>query len=149
MERIYITTDDKKWSPEDISPAFSGQEVVVMEKMDGENTNIYPDHFHARSIQSKDHPSRHWVKSLWVQIRKDIPDGWRICGENVFAEHSIHYKRLSTYFYVFGIWDQNNWCLTWDDTIDVCENLGLQTVPVLWIGIWNEQKVKSCYTGIS
>lgn len=43
---------------------FEGKEVVVTEKMDGENTTMYRDYLHARSIDSKDHPSRHWIKNV-------------------------------------------------------------------------------------
>jgi hypothetical protein len=64
---------------------FEGREVVVTEKLDGEGTSCYHDCLHARSLDSKDHPSRHWMKSIHAQMRNDVPDGWRICGENVFG----------------------------------------------------------------
>lgn len=55
------TSDDKVLSSMD---HFSGREVVVTEKMDGENTTIYSDGLHARSTTSQRHPSRSWVASL-------------------------------------------------------------------------------------
>lgn len=55
------TDDDKILRATD---HFAGQEVVITEKMDGENTTMYPDFIHARSLDSKDHPSRHYVKTL-------------------------------------------------------------------------------------
>ena len=46
----------------DYSP-FAGREVVVTEKLDGENTTIYADgHCHARSVASGYHPTRTWVR---------------------------------------------------------------------------------------
>ncbi|MGF9909723.1 RNA ligase family protein [Brevibacillus porteri] len=125
---------------------FEGKEVVVTEKLDGENTTLYRNHIHARSLDSKDHASRHWVKMLHGTISFHIPEGWRICGENVFALHSIYYEHLTSYFYVFSIWNENNECLSWDETVEWAELLGLETAPVLYRGIWKEENVKSCYT---
>ena len=114
--------------------AFLGQEVVITEKMDGENTTMYPDHIHARSIDSRGGEDRAWVKGLWSRIAHDIPEGWRICGENLWAEHSIHYSGLKSYFYVFSMWNERNVCLSWEETLEYCELFELRHVPVLWCG---------------
>ncbi|GEB34530.1 MULTISPECIES: RNA ligase family protein [Brevibacillus] len=125
---------------------FVGKEIVVTEKLDGENTSLYRDYLHARSIDSRDHPSRHWIKMLHGSIAHHLPPGYRICGENVFAKHSIFYEELSSYFYLFSVWDDRNVCLSWDDTLEWAELLGLQTPPVLYRGPWDEEKVRACYT---
>lgn len=117
------------------------REVVVTEKMDGENTSLYPDHMHARAIIGIDHPSRSWVKSLHAKIKHEIPHGWRICGENLYAKHSIEYHNLDSYFMVFAIFDDQNQCLSWDDTVSYCSILGLITVPVLYKGTWNTRNM--------
>jgi len=140
------TNDDKILDNINI---FVGKQVVVTEKLDGENTNMYRNYIHARSTSSLDHVSQHWTKGLHSTIRNDIPEGWRICGENLFAKHSIYYNRLESYFYVFSIWNENNECLSWDDTEEWSKLLNLKHVPVLYKGIWNEDKIKQCYTGIS
>jgi hypothetical protein len=59
----------------------------------------------------------------------DIPLGWRVCGENVFAKHSIYYDKLPSYFLVFSIWDENNFSLNWEEVEGLCELLGFYTVP--------------------
>jgi hypothetical protein len=100
-------------------------------KMDGENTTMMRDVIHARSLDSRDHESRHWVKTLWSQIKGDIPENWRICGENLYAKHSIYYENLINYFQVFSIWDENDICLDWRSTIEWCELLNLSTVEVI------------------
>lgn len=104
-------------------------------KLDGENTTLYPGYIHARSIDSKHHESRAWIKALHGRIAHEIPQGWRICGENLFAKHSIHYHHLKDFFYVFSIWNEKNEALSWQDTVDYCEMLGLHTVPVFLEGI--------------
>jgi hypothetical protein len=117
---------------------FEGKEVVVTEKMDGECTTMYRGYMHARSIDSRHHPSRDWVKNLHAQIEWEIPEGYRICGENLFAVHSIRYDALPSYFMVFSIWDEENECLAWDDTIELCQLLGLEHVPVIYRGVWDK-----------
>jgi len=141
------TTSDDRILP--ATSHFEGKEIVVTEKLDGENTSMYYDHIHARSLDSKHHASRTIVKTLHGQIQHDIPKHWRICGENVYACHSIFYCNLEAYFYVFGIYDDKNVCLSWNDTVEYAAMLGLITVPVLYRGMWDEEKVSACWTGNS
>lgn len=113
---------------------FTGHEVVVTEKLDGENTSLYRDHFHARSLDSRHHPSRDWVKAIWGGINYRIPKDWRICGENMYATHSIHYENLKSYFYGFSVWDDKNVALDWDETVMFLDDLSIVPVPVLYRG---------------
>jgi len=122
---------------------FVGKRVIVTVKQDGENTTMYPDYLHARSINSGSHPSRNWVKSLHGKISSNIPDGFRVCGENLYAKHSIHYQNLTSYFQMFSIWNEQNMCHSWDETKEWSALLGLELVPVLYDGIWNEKLIKS------
>lgn len=157
MERTkYPRTFNLPWSGSETSDDvwcsdcrfFEGKEVVVTEKIDGENTTIYPDgHTHARSVDSKHHPSRSWLKQYASTFAYQIPETLRICGENVFAYHSIFYDGLPSYFLVFGIYDDKNRCLAWDEVEDYCELLGLYTVPVLYRGPWDEKLIREMWTG--
>ena len=116
---------------------FNGQQVVVTEKMDGENTTIYWDGYcHARSLDSGYHPSRERTKALAAAIGWQLPYGWRICGENLTAIHSIEYNNLPGFFLVFSIWNEKNECLSWEDTVEWCKLLDLMHVPVLYEGPW-------------
>ena len=123
--------------------AFQGREVVVTEKMDGENTSLYGDHIHARSLDSRHHPSRDWVKKWHASIAYSIPEDWRICGENLYALHSVDYQQLASYFYGFSIWNEQNLCLSWDDTEEWFDLLGIHPVPVLYRGIWDEKRISA------
>lgn len=104
---------------------------------------------HARSLDSKHHPSRNIVKQIHATIAPQIPEGWKLFGENIYAKHSILYDKLTDYFYLFGVWTDKQECLSWDDTVAWAEILGLQTVPVLYSGVWDEDKIKACWTGKS
>lgn len=134
------TNDDKVLGSYDI---FNGQNVVVTIKMDGECTTGYSDgYIHARSIDGRSHPSRNWVKNYLAPKLAFLPKGWRVCGENLYAKHSILYEDLESYFYVFSIWDEYNTCLNWNTTIEYCRSLALKTVPVLYSGIWDMNKIR-------
>lgn len=124
---------------------FEGKKVVVTEKMDGENTTLYSFGLHARSVSSADHPSRAWIKAMHGSIAHEIPEGWRICGENLYAKHSIGYANLPTYFLVFSIWNEANVCLPWSETVEWSALLGLRTVPVVWEGVWSEKAVRGAW----
>lgn len=134
------TDDDKLMSKETLVKNFSNVEVVITEKMDGENTTMYKNHFHARSIDSNFHPSRSYVKRLWSEISYMIGDGERICGENVYARHSLAYDNLESYFLGFSYWDSDV-CLSWDDTIAHFERLGIVPVKVLYRGLYSDAVV--------
>lgn len=124
---------------------FIGRRVVVTEKMDGENTTMYSDHYHARSLDSKNHPSRNAVKQIWGNIRYLIPRNWRICGENLYAKHSIEYTNLEGYFYGFSVWNEHNIALDWDATQAFLALCGLPSVPVLYVGTYDEIIIKSLW----
>jgi hypothetical protein len=157
MYTKYPRTPHLPWSPgksgddriiEAITSLSQLEDILVTEKLDGENTTLYRDHLHSRSLDYQSHPSRDWVKRLYAQIRSDVPENFRICGENVFAKHSIFYKSLTTYYFVFAIF-QEDICLSWSETLEWCQLLGLETVPVLYRGKWDEAAIKSCWRGIS
>lgn len=118
---------------------FGDQRVIVTEKMDGENSTLYRDHSHARSLDGRHHPSRDWLKALHGRIAHEIPEGWRVCGENLYARHSIAYETLPSYFMLFSLWDADNRCLDWDSTVEWAELLGVETVPVLYDGVFDRE----------
>ena len=122
---------------------FEGEEVVVTVKMDGEQTSIYRDGFHARSLDTPAHPSRDWLWGLHRRIGHDIPEGWRITGENLYARHSIHYKRLPAHFMMFGIWNERNENLSWNEMVEWADLLELRPVVPLYRGPWNERLIRA------
>lgn len=139
------SSDDVWWR--DSNP-FYGEDVVMTEKLDGECTTIYQDGtVHARSLDSNHHPSRSWIKQQAARFAHEIPKGYRICGENLFAWHSIFYTDLPTYFFVYGIYDNNNNCLSWDEVEEMCEMLDLHTVPVIYHGAWDEKLIQQLWIG--
>lgn len=123
--------------------ALVGEYVAINLKMDGENTSIYSDGFcHARSVNSTNHSSRDWVKAFSHYISPFLDGGSRICGENLFAKHSIQYSELESYFYGFAIFNSNNFCLSFAETKAKFEELSIVMPKLLYEGKFSDRIVK-------
>lgn len=138
------SNDDKSLKNMDY---FIGKHVVITEKMDGECTSLYPNYIHARSIDGRSHPSRDWVKTFHSSIKHDIPHNHRIVGENCYAQHSIQYTELPSYFFGFQVWDRVT-CLDWDSTVEYFNLLGIAPVKVLYEGVYNSKIVESIISSL-
>jgi ATP-dependent RNA circularization protein (DNA/RNA ligase family) len=122
-----LQNDDRRMEDE---TCFDGKDVAVTVKMDGENTSMYTDGIHARSLYAMAHNSQHYIKAFHGQIAHTIDKGWRICGENMYARHSIEYDGLESFFYVFSVWNDKNECLNLEATRKFCADRGLVHVRV-------------------
>ena len=58
----------------------------------------------------------------------------------MYAEHSIAYDNLTTYFYGFSYW-RGDTCLSWDDTLDRLEFHSIEPVPVLGRGEYSQEGI--------
>ena len=134
-------TDDDKTLPN--VDHFVGEMVVVTEKLDGENTSLYSDGYvHARSMDAAYHGSREWIRADWGGKYWDLPETYRICGENCFAVHSIKYDDLESYFYGFSVWEGDT-CLDWEETTYILESFNYPTPRVLYHGVWDEEQFRA------
>jgi hypothetical protein len=141
------TSDDKVLLD---TRVFEGQYVIATEKLDGECFSLYPYGCHARSLDSGHHVSQSWIRGFHAKKRHLIPEGYRVVGEYVYAKHSIHYKKLTSYYYVFAVFNPTQ-CLSWEDTVAFCLDAGFTMVPTLWAGKWpGESEIhKYAWTGHS
>lgn len=128
-------TNDDKWLSEDgLTNLKSGIDLVTTEKLDGGNLTFTHNHFFARSIDSTSNQWDRMAKALWAGLRMDIPLGWRVSGESLYARRSIAYENLPGIYVVFGIWDETNTLLDWDSTAEWANLLSLPLAPVLYRG---------------
>nr|WP_250808163.1 RNA ligase family protein [Neorhizobium tomejilense] len=138
-----VQSDDKMLRS---TTSMQGRRIIGTLKMDGENTTLYRDHMHARSLDSKHNFTRDEVKAFWSMIQNDIPERWRVCGENMWAVHSIEYERLAHVFYGFSVWNDRNVALPWDEgqdnTMEWFDLLGIQPVEVVYDGIFDEAAMR-------
>lgn len=153
MRAKYPSTCHFTWSPgvhrDDTVLSVASQRAllqrvtVTTEKADGENSSLYRNGFHARSLDSRHHESRDWLARFHASIAHEIPDGWRICGENLYAQHSLAYTDLPSYFLGFSVWNEHNICLPWDETLEIFELLGIEPVKVLLPpGVYSEKDLQ-------
>lgn len=139
-----LTDDDRMLR--DLS-GMIGKEVIVTEKADGEQTTIYNDYLHARSIDGPSHASRNMVKSFAAQWQYGLSENQRVCGENVFAAHSIAYDANNPaphHFLGFSMWEGMT-CLSWDETMENFEILGITPVRQMWRGVFDEKAIRALY----
>lgn len=142
-----VADDDKMAT--DLSVLTASDDVVITEKLDGECTTMYEYYgkagLHARSVDSPITWWREWCRTVQINIAEMIK-GYRVCGENMSAIHSIEYHNLESFFYIFSIWDQEtNYCLSWDETVEMAELLDLPTPKVLYRGKWDEEKFRKIF----
>lgn len=124
------TSDDKVMKSVD---GLTVADIVVTEKMDGENTTILMTGCHARSPDSRYHPSRDWLKAFAASISPMLSADERMVGENLFARHSVAYDALPSFFLGFA-WIIGDVIQSWDDTTGRFSELGIAAVPTLYRG---------------
>lgn len=123
------TTSDDRFMPEAYVKAFAEMdELILTEKLDGQNNCFNKYGLFARSHTA---PSVHpWDKPLrerWELIKNDLKE-LEIFGENMFGVHSIAYKELESYFYVFAVREGDRW-LSWEEVQFYAAMLDFPTVP--------------------
>lgn len=122
-------------------------DLVITEKMDGENTTLHRGGSHARSPDSGGHPSRDWLKAFAAGITPHLAEGERIVGENLFARHSVGYEALPAWFLGFA-WIIGDEVQPWDQTLLRFEELGITPVPVLWRGSYRPGLFETIAAGL-
>lgn len=135
-----LQNDDRVVSQRDYEN-FKKKIVVASEKMDGESSSVYTDDFHARSLDSNNHPSRNWIKGEVAKFQWQIPADWRFVFENCFAVHSIKYTDLPTYAFLLNIWNEKNECLSFEETLLWADEFKLYIPKVYYIGLYDEKKI--------
>jgi len=109
------TSSDDRFLPRGYVKIFAEMDDLIMtEKLDGQNNCFSKYGLFARSHAI---PSElPWDKPLrerWQLIKNDLND-LEIFGENLYAIHSIGYKKPESFFYVFAIRENDRW-LSWEE----------------------------------
>ena len=89
-------------------------ELVHTEKLDGENNCLNAYGVFARSHAAPtESPWSLAIRQRWELIKNDLGD-IELFGENLYAVHSIEYKRLEEYYYIFAVRCMDKW-LSWEE----------------------------------
>lgn len=148
----YGRTYHLPWSPGTTSDdrisksveSLLGIDIVVTEKLDGENCGMTDGGVYARSHAT--FTTSAWsreVRTLHKQsIENSLGEGVFLFGENMEGIHSIEYLNLTSYFYIFGVRDNGIW-IPWSKVEEYAYLLDLPTVPVLFRGkVETEKELK-------
>lgn len=127
---------------------FEGKYIVVLEKMDGENTTIYTNHLHARSVDSVKDESHRWLERFQNFIIPQLNQlsNWRICGENMFYKHTVSYQDLESVFLGYSIWLENqnqesNYSLSWHATKAIFDKIGISYPTIIYEGVYDKKAI--------
>jgi hypothetical protein len=144
------TTSDDRFMPKGYIEKFIKIEekhgLVLTEKLDGQNNAAKKNGAFARSHAV---PTQHaWDKDFinWWRSIKDELGNVELFGESMYAVHSIAYKKLESYYYLFGVRQDGLW-LSWSEVKDWSNILTWQsltnipTVPEIPIQI----SLKECW----
>jgi len=132
-----VTSDDKIAND---SSNLIGSEIVITEKLDGSNSSLTKGGVYARSHAV--YSENPWDKRMWNihnRVFDDIPEETYIFGENMEGIHSIEYSGLKSYFYMFGVRENNIW-VNWDKVEEWSFYLDIPIVPILFKGVVNSDK---------
>lgn len=149
-------TDDDKHLGEKESKAFiADQSLIIEEKIDGTNVGI---HFSASGemvlqcrghlITEGMHPQYDLFKQ-WTVVKRHVLENhlesrYIMFGEWVYARHSIHYRKLTHYFFEFDIYDKEEAVfLDLEHRMALLEGMCIQTVPVVHKGKANREDLEN------
>lgn len=124
---------------EDISKIHS---LIHTEKLDGENNCLNRYGVFARSHAAP--TTSPWTSQLreqWQLIKNDLED-IELFGENLYAIHSIEYKRLESYFYVFAARCHDKW-LSWEEVKFYAAMFDLPTVPEIKTEVVTDKTIEA------
>lgn len=135
------TTSDDRFMPSGYVKTFAHMDdLILTEKLDGQNNCFNKHGVFARShAATSEHPWDKPMRERWNLIKNDLND-LEIFGENMYAIHSIAYKNLESYFYVFAVREGDYW-LSWEEVKFYAAMLDFPTVPEIPI----QKKLKDMY----
>lgn len=120
-----------------------GPELVITEKLDGENTCL-----NARGVFSRSHaaptqnPWATYLYARWELLKRDLVD-LDLFGESLYGIHSIEYTGLPEHFFLFGVRCVDRW-ESWDTVCLYAELANVPPVPVVWCGtVCTEAELKA------
>lgn len=106
--------------------------LVHTEKLDGENNCLNQFGVFARShVAPTTSPWTSQIRERWELLKRDLGD-IELFGENLYAVHSIEYKRIEEYYFIFAVRCMDKW-LSWEAVKFYASLYDLPTVPELMI----------------
>jgi len=119
--------------------------IVHTEKLDGENNCMNKYGVFARSHAAPTtSPWTRDIRTKWALLKNDFGD-LELFGENLYAIHSIEYRKLEHYYFVFAVRYHDQW-LAWEEVKFYAALFDFPTVPELElyeVASLNEGKIQT------
>ena len=145
------TKDDKKLQGDWFS-YYKDKEIILSEKLDGENITMCQEGVFARSHAAP--TTSPWAFNLWNsdcglywKIKPYIGKDEYIVGENLYGVHSIEYERLTHYFHLFAAHDNERW-YSWDEIRELSSILDVPIVPFVTVRATSEEYIERVINGL-
>ncbi|MFN7293023.1 MAG: RNA ligase family protein [Pirellula sp.] len=148
------TDDDKHLGESESNKFIADPSLIVEEKIDGTNVGIHFSASGEQILQCRGHlvtegmhPQYDLLKQ-WATVKRAVMeelifDRYILFGEWVYARHSIHYRKLSHYFFEFDIYDKRDKVfLDLNSRLRMLAGTGIQTVPMVHTGQLNRKKLE-------
>ncbi|MCA9111421.1 MAG: RNA ligase family protein [Planctomycetaceae bacterium] len=140
------TDDDKHLSEAESEEFIADESLIVEEKIDGTNVGIHFSDSGEMVLQCRGHlitegmhPQydlfKQWAAVKRHVLEQQLQNRFLLFGEWVYARHSIHYRKLTHYFFEFDIYDKEQGAfLNLESRLSLLEGMGIETVPVVHTG---------------
>jgi hypothetical protein len=148
------TDDDKHLNEADSIRFLADRSLIVEEKIDGTNVGIHfsqgklvlqcRGHLIVEGMHAQYDLFKQWTATKRYVLEERFSERYILFGEWVYAKHSIHYQKLSHYFFEFDIFDKERQVyLDWESRLALLEGTGIETVPVIHRGPANRKTLES------
>lgn len=122
------TTSDDRFNHNYWQDILKIDTLIHTEKLDGENNCLNQFGVFARSHAAPTtSPWTNQIRERWQLIKNDLGN-IELFGENIYAIHSIEYKRIEDYYYIFAVRCMDKW-LSWEEVKFYASMFDLPTVP--------------------
>lgn len=124
------TTSDDRFNHTYWQDINKFEQLLHTEKLDGENNCLNNMGVFARSHAAP--TTSPWTARLrerWALIKNDLGDV-ELFGENLYAIHSIEYKCIEEYYFIFAVRIKDMW-LSWEEVKFYAALFDFPTVPEL------------------
>lgn len=140
------TDDDKHLGEEESQRFLADESLIVEEKIDGTNVGIHFSDSSEMVLQCRGHlitegmhPQydlfKQWAAVKRRVLEETLENRFILFGEWVYARHSIHYRKLTHYFFEFDIYDKEEGVfLDLERRLALLDGTRIQTVPVVHSG---------------
>jgi hypothetical protein len=140
------TTDDAHLSARQSMEFLANESLLIEEKIDGTNVGIHFSDEGKLILQCRGHlitegmhPQydlfKQWAAAKQYTFAEQLQNRFILFGEWVYARHTIHYRKLPHYFFVFDIYDKHEQVfLSHERRSDMLSTTAIPTVPQLTSG---------------